>query len=101
MIKSFWDKRTKDIFDGNEIKNLNNNLQNKARRKLILLNSAENLLAIKVFRSNRLEKKEGKIRGMKGYPNKWFSIWVDGANRIIFTWHENNAHNVLFHDYHK
>ena len=49
---------------------------------------------LKIPPSNRLEKLVEKLKG-------YHSIRVNDQWRIIFTWENNNSHEVTIIDYHK
>jgi len=93
MIKSFADKRTEQIFNGDKAKRLDNKLQKKALRRLRYIDAAERIEDLLVPPSNKLEKKEGKLR-------EFYAIWVNTQWRIIFKWIDNDAHEVQLTDYH-
>ena len=93
MIKSFADKRTKQIFEGKFIKRVDKNLQNKALRRLRYLDAAENIEDLRIPPSNKLEKKQGDLKD-------FYSIWINDQWRIIFKWVDSEAREVQFIDYH-
>ncbi len=93
MIKSFADKRTKDIFDGKSVRRLAADLQTKALRRLRYIHAAETLNDLRVPPSNKLEKKEGDLKD-------FYAIWVNTQWRIIFKWNDGEALEVQLVDYH-
>jgi toxin HigB-1 len=93
MIKSFSDKCTEQIFNGQRIKKLDANLQKKALRRLRYIDAAIKIDDLRVPPSNKFGKKEGNLRD-------FYAIWVDNQWRIIFKWIDNDAHDVLLIDYH-
>ncbi len=63
------------------------------RRKLRMLNNAQNLNDLRVPPANRLEKLRGDRRGQH-------SIRVNDRYRLCFVWRSRDAHEVEFVDYH-
>ncbi len=99
-IYSFWNKETEDILNGYANPKYNYELNKKANHKLVRLNNSPSIKAVGSIRGNRLEKKTGKIKGLSGYPNKFYTIWVDAQFRIIFTYKKGCFYDVVFWDYH-
>ena len=93
MIKSFADKRTEQIFEGDFVKKLDTALQKKVLRRLRYIDAADALEDLMVPPSNKLEKKEGDLR-------EFYAIWVNTQWRIIFKWIDGAAHQVQLIDYH-
>ena len=69
-------------------------MQNVARRKLMMLNSAENINDLLIPPGNRLEKLKGNYKG-------YYSIRINDQFRIVFKWEAKNATEVRIIDYHK
>ena len=93
MIVSFGSKETEKIWNGIRVKNLPIEIQNVGRRKLRVLNNAQDITDLRVPPSNRLEKLTGKL-------NKFYSIRINKQWRIIFVWEKRNATEVEIIDYH-
>lgn len=93
MIKSFADKRTKEIFAGRRVKHMDGELQKKTLRRLRYIDAAERIEDLRVPPSNKLEKKEGDLRD-------FYAIWVNRQWRVIFKWVDGSAHQVELIDYH-
>lgn len=93
MIKSFYDKRTEDIFNDRRVQRLDNKLIKKARRRLELLNAAVRLEDMYFPPSNQLH-------ALEGFNPTRYAIRVDTQWRITFEWHEGDAFDVHFEDYH-
>lgn len=93
MIQSFGNKDTNKIWNGERIKNLAGDLQEIARRKLRMLNNAQNLTDLQIPPSNRLEKLKGNLKD-------FYSIRINSQWRIIFKWDGGNASEVEIIDYH-
>ncbi len=93
MIKSFGDKETEKIWIGEYSKKLPAEIQPVARRKLRMINSAQDINDLRIPPGNRLEK-------LKGNLSDFYSIRINGQWRIIFQWLSNNAFLVQIIDYH-
>lgn len=93
MIKSFKDKRTQFIFNGQRARGLPEDIQQRVRLKLRMLNAAFKLDDLRIPPSNRLEVLRG---GRKGQH----SIRVNDQWRICFKWEGKDATNVELVDYH-
>ncbi len=93
MIKSFADKRTGQIFNGEPVKRLDAALQKKALRRLRYIDAAERIEDLMLPPSNKLEKKQGDLE-------EFYAIWVNTQWRIIFKWTGNQAYEVQLIDYH-
>lgn len=87
MIKTFGDKETEKIWNGIRSKKLPNEIQHVARRKLRMLNNAQNVTDLKVPPANRLEK-------LKGSLENYYSIRINDQWRIIFEWINNDAYTI-------
>ena len=94
MINSFADKGTEKIWEGEMSKNLLDEIQQVARRKLRMINNAENINDLRIPPANRLKKLKGKL-------SDFYSIRINDQWRIIFNWQSNNAENVQITDYHE
>lgn len=93
MIKSFGDKETEKVWQGVYSKKLPANIQPVARRKLRMINSAQDINDLRIPPGNRLEK-------LKGNLSEFYSIRINNQWRIIFKWLDNNAFEVRIMDYH-
>lgn len=87
MIRSFKDKETEKVFNLERSKKLPNDIQQKALRKLRMLNRSENITDLRVPPGNRLEK-------LKGDRSKQWSIRINQQWRICFEWQNDDAWNV-------
>jgi proteic killer suppression protein len=94
MIISFGSKETENIWNGFRVKNLPNEIQQIARRKLRILNNSQNLTDLRIPPSNKLEKLSGKM-------SSFYSIRINDQWRIVFKWEDGNANEVTIIDYHK
>jgi proteic killer suppression protein len=68
-------------------------IQQVARRKLRMLNSAHSLTDLKIPPANRLEALKGDRAGL-------YSIRINDRWRVCFRWEDGNAHEVQIVDYH-
>jgi len=94
VIRSFADKRTAALFVGYLVKTLPNQIQRRARAKLLAIDAAQRLEDLRIPPGNRLEALQGD-RGAQ------YSIRVNNQWRICFEWREGAAWNVEIVDYHK
>ncbi len=93
MIKSFASKETEKVFNRLFSRKLPQDIQRAARRKLLMMDAAENLNDLRVPPSNRLEKLSGRRRGQ-------YSIRINDQWRICFEWEDGDAYEVEITDYH-
>lgn len=93
MIKSFACKETEKIFSRTFSKKLPQQIQMKARQKLILLDAATDLSDLKIPPGNHLEELKDDRKGQH-------SIRINDQFRICFVWKNGDAFNVEIVDYH-
>ncbi len=93
MIKSFKCKETQKIFNRQFTRKLPQNIQMKARQKLVLLDAATDLNDLRVPPGNRLEELKEDRKGQHG-------IRINDQWRICFVWESGDAHHVEIVDYH-
>ena len=94
MIKSFKDRRARAIFEGRHPgKGFPADLVRRARRKLIMLDSAEALEDLRQLPGNYLETLRKDRAGQH-------SIRINDQWRICFVWTGSDAENVEITDYH-
>ena len=93
MIKTFRDKETEKIFNRLHSRKLPQNIQHLARRKLVILDAATELTALRVPPGNRLE-------GLKSDRKGQHSIRINDQWRICFKWQTGDAYDVEIADYH-
>ena len=96
MILDFGDQATEDIFHGDNTKTarrLPGLLWRPARRKLDMLNAADELRDLMVPPGNRLEALKGHLAG-------FHSIRINDQFRIVFKWVDGNVRGVRITDYH-
>ena len=93
MIKSFKCKETKKIFDRQFSKKLPQDIQPKARQKLVLLDAACEVNDLRIPPGNRLEELKDDRKGQH-------SIRINDQWRICFVWKDGDAFQVEIVDYH-
>jgi toxin HigB-1 len=93
VIRSFADKETERIWNGDLSRRIPNQIQALARRKLRMLNAAQRLDDLRIPPANRLE-------GMKGKRAGQHSIRINDQWRICFLWNEGQCDEVEIVDYH-
>jgi proteic killer suppression protein len=93
MIISFGSKETEKIWNGIVVKKPSIEIQQIGRRKLRMLNNAQDVIDLRIPPSNLLEKLNGNLRD-------YYSIRVNMQWRIIFIWQNGNASLVEIVDYH-
>lgn len=93
MIRSFNDKETEKIFNLKRSKKLPDSIQQKALRKLRMLNRSTVITDLRVPPDNRLEK-------LKGDRSNQWSIRINQQWRICFEWNDGDAWKVEIVDYH-
>lgn len=97
MIRSFADTATADIYHGINSKlarkRLHPSLYNVARRKLDMIEAANDLNDLRVPPANKLEALKGNLNGK-------YSIRINDQYRIIFAWGNQGPEQVEIIDYH-
>lgn len=92
MIKTFADKHTEALFNGNRVRRFVN-IETVARRKLTQLQAAAKLDFLRVPPGNRLEALKGDRAGQ-------YSIRINDQFRVCFRWQDGDALDVEIVDYH-
>jgi proteic killer suppression protein len=93
VIRSFADKETERVWNGNLSRRLPNQIQAIPRRKLRMLDAAQRLDDLRIPPANRLEALRGRRAGQH-------SIRINDQWRICFVWHEGQCDEVEIVDYH-
>jgi proteic killer suppression protein len=93
VIRSFTDKETERVWNGEISRRLPNQIQAIARRKLRMLNAAQRLDDLRIPPANRLEALRAKRAGQH-------SIRINDQWRICFVWHDGQCDEVEIVDYH-
>ena len=91
MIHSFTCLDTQALFSSRMVPRFKN-IERVARRKLLQLHAATDLLSLRVPPGNQLEALKGDRKGQ-------YSIRIDQW-RICFVWHTDGAYQVEIVDYH-
>lgn len=93
MIRSFRNKATEAVFNGESPKGFPADLVKSARRKLRYLNAAGNLGDLRAPPGNRLEALAGDRKGQH-------SIRINDQFRLCFVWTTEGPVEVEIVDYH-
>ena len=93
VIRSFSDGDTEKIWELLSPKGISKGLAKAARRKMQILDAAENINDLRVPPGNRLEKLQPPREGQH-------SIRVNDQYRICFSWKDGGADDVELVDYH-
>jgi len=93
MIKSFGDKNTEKIFNGERVRKVSPELEKNVVKKLDMINFVTGLEQLRIPPGNRLEKLSGSLAG-------FYSIRINDQFRIIFKWIDDHAYKVQLVDYH-
>jgi len=93
MILSFRSKEAEKIWRGERSSRLPGSIQEVARRKLRMLNSARRLDDLRVPPANRLEALKGDRKGRH-------SIRINEQWRVCFLWTGAGAAEIDIVDYH-
>ena len=91
MIKSFRDRETEKIYGGVRSAKLPGDIQQGARKKLLMLSAATAPEDLRMPPGNRFE-------ALKGRPGV-YSIRINAQWRVTFSW-SDGAENVGIEDYH-
>lgn len=93
MIRSFADKETERVWNGERSRKLPPDIQKRGRDKLLLIDAAEMLEDLRSPPSNRLHGLHDDRLGQH-------SISINDQWRICFVWKDGDARNVEIVDYH-
>lgn len=93
MIKHFTCKETQKIWEGERSKKIPSDIQQRARRKLRMLNAACDINDLRIPPSNMLEK-------LTGDRASQYSIRINKQWRVCFEWENGTASFVEIVDYH-
>ncbi|MFH1033645.1 MAG: type II toxin-antitoxin system RelE/ParE family toxin [Pseudomonadota bacterium] len=91
MIRSFKDKRSRRVYEGQPVRELQAVFR-QAERRLRVLDAADTLEALMMLPSNRCKALTGDRQGQ-------YSIRINDQWRICFQWREDGAHQVEIVDY--
>jgi len=93
VIRSFRNKTTEAVFNGESLKGFPADLVKAARRKLRYLNAASELEDLRAPPGNRLEALAGDRKGQH-------SIRINDQFRLCFVWTSEGPGEVEIVDYH-
>lgn len=93
MIKSFRDKETEKTFNRYFSGKLPQNIQNIARKKLLILDAVTEIEDLRVPPGNRLEALKDDRKGQ-------YTIRINDQWRICFKWKDGDSCGVEITDYH-
>ena len=92
MIHSFACAETEALFRSRPSRRFND-IERVARRKLLQLHAAVELISLRIPPGNLLETLKGDRRGQH-------SIRINAQWRVCFVWKDDGAHQVEIVDYH-
>jgi proteic killer suppression protein len=92
-IRSYRDKVTAAVSEGECPKGFPSNILKVARRKLQMIEAAKELSDLRSPPGNRLHALEHDRQGQ-------YAIWVNERVRVCFEWGPGGAENVEITDYH-
>ncbi len=92
VIKSFKDEDTERLFQNEKVKRWRS-IETVARRKLLMIDAAEQLNDLKAPPRNRLHSLKQDREGQH-------AIRINDQYRVCFAWREGNAYEVEITDYH-
>jgi proteic killer suppression protein len=93
VIKTFADRDTRRLFEGEVGRRFPPEIRKRARLKLAQLHAAANLDFMMLPPSNRLEALTGNRKGQH-------SVRINQQWRLCFKWLDGNAFDVEIVDYH-
>ena len=93
MIRSFSDKTTEALFNGNAPKGIAMDIATRAHRLLKRVHAAREIGDLRTPPSNRLHKLQGDKK------DRW-SVSVNMQYRVTFRFEDGHAEDVKFEDYH-
>ena len=93
MVKSFSCKETQKVLGRTFSKKFPQDVQAKARQKLLLIDAATELIDLRIPPGNRLEELKDDRKGQH-------SIRINDQWRICFVWKGGDAYEVEIVDYH-
>ena len=92
MIRSFTCPETEALFISQVVPRFRN-IERVARRRLLQLQAATELVSLRVPPGNQLEAMKGNRKGQH-------SIRINDQWRLCFQWHSDGAYQVEIVDYH-
>ena len=92
MIKSFKDRKTEQLYNGNRVKKFQAFVR-QAEKRLRILDAADTLESLMYLPSNRFKALTGDRQGQ-------YSLRINDQWRICFEWTDDGPINVEITDYH-
>ena len=92
MIKSFKDKKTEQLYNGERVKKFQA-FARQAEKRLRILDAADTLESLMYLPSNRFKALTGDMLGQ-------YSLRINDQWRICFEWANDGPANVEITDYH-
>ena len=92
-IRSFANRNTRAVFEGESPNTIPRNVLKRATVKLLMLHAANDLKDLISPPANRLEKLHGTRAGQH-------SIRINDQYRVCFRWQDGDAYDVEIVDYH-
>jgi proteic killer suppression protein len=92
LIRSFRDKETAAIFDRRRVRRFQQ-IADVALRRLVQIDSAEEIRDLRSPPANRLETLKGDRAGQ-------YSVRINDQYRVCFRWKGGHAFDVEITDYH-
>jgi proteic killer suppression protein len=93
VIKTFADRDTRRLFEGEAARGFPPEIRIRGRLKLAQLHAATSLEFMMLPPSNRLEPLKGDRKGQH-------SVRINQQWRLCFRWRDGNAFDVEIADYH-
>jgi len=93
MIRSFRDRETEKVWEGERSRRLPGDIQNVALRKLAALDAAERLDDLRRPPGNQLEALKDDRKGQH-------SVRINQQWRVCFRWTDGGCEDVEICDYH-
>ena len=94
MIRSFRDKDTEKVANGEYSRRFPTDIQRRAKMRIDRINAAVVLEDLRVPPSHHLERLKGERKGL-------YSIRINDQWRVCFRWKDGDAYDVEIVDYHK
>lgn len=93
-IEGFGDSATENIYCGLRVRGLPGDIQERARRKLRMINQPRIVEDLPIPPGNRLEQLKGNLNG-------FWRIRINQQWRMIFRWQDGAKQEVTIIDYHE
>ena len=94
MIRSFADRDTRRLWEGQRVRRFSRDVEKAAMRKLRLINNAATIQDLRIPPGNRLE-------ALSGTRSVQHSVRINDQWRVCFSWRRGDAFDVEIVDYHR